>query len=42
MEANDTVFRLPRWMKVPMPKGENYSKVRNLIKEHDLNTICTS
>lgn len=42
MEANDTVFRLPRWMKVPMPKGEKYSKVRNLIREHDLNTICTS
>lgn len=42
MEANDTVFRLPRWMKVPMPKGENYSKVRNLIRKHDLNTICTS
>jgi lipoic acid synthetase len=29
-------------MKVPMPKGENYSKVKNLIREHDLNTICTS
>lgn len=42
MEAKDTVFRLPRWMKVPMPKGENYSNVRNLIREHDLNTICTS
>lgn len=42
MEARDTVFRLPRWMKVPMPKGENYSKVRNLIQEHQLNTICTS
>jgi lipoyl synthase len=42
MEARDTVFRLPRWMKVPMPKGENYSKVRNLIREHQLNTICTS
>lgn len=42
MELKDTVYRLPRWMKVPMPKGENYSKVRNLIKEHQLNTICTS
>jgi lipoic acid synthetase len=42
MEAKDTVFRLPRWMKVPMPKGENYSKVKNLIQEHQLNTICTS
>lgn len=38
---NDTI-RLPRWMKVPMPKGENYSKVRNLIHDHQLNTICTS
>ena len=42
METNDTVFRLPRWMKVPMPKGENYSKVKNLVREHGLNTICTS
>ena len=42
MESKDTVYRLPRWMKVPMPKGENYSKVRNLIRQHDLNTICTS
>ena len=29
-------------MKVPLPKGENYSRVRNLINEHSLNTICTS
>ncbi len=42
METKDTAFRLPRWMKVPMPKGETYSRVRNLIKEHELNTICTS
>lgn len=38
---NDTI-RLPRWMKVPMPKGSNYSQVKNLIKDHNLNTICTS
>ncbi len=34
--------RLPHWMKVPMPHGENYSKVKNLITRHKLNTICTS
>jgi len=34
--------RLPRWMKAHMPKGEKYSKVKNLIKEHKLHTICTS
>ncbi len=34
--------RLPRWMKSPLPKGENYSKVKRLIAEHKLHTICTS
>ncbi len=34
--------RLPRWMKSPLPHGEKYSKVRNLIREQNLNTICTS
>lgn len=38
---NDTI-RLPRWMKVPMPKGTNYSQVKRLIQEHHLHTICTS
>lgn len=34
--------RLPRWMKMKMPKGESYSKVKNLVTQHGLNTICTS
>jgi lipoyl synthase len=34
--------RLPRWMKSPLPKGENYIKVKRLIADHHLNTICTS
>ena len=34
--------RLPRWMKMQMPKGESYSKVKNLVAQHQLNTICTS
>lgn len=34
--------RLPRWMKMNMPKGESYSKVKNLVEKHGLHTICTS
>ncbi len=34
--------RLPRWMKMEMPKGENYSKVKNLVAGNGLHTICTS
>lgn len=34
--------RLPRWMKMQMPKGESYSKVKNIVQHHKLHTICTS
>lgn len=34
--------RLPGWMKMQMPKGQNYSKVKNLVEKHELHTICTS
>jgi len=34
--------RLPRWMKMTLPKGESYSKVKNLVNQHGLHTICTS
>jgi lipoic acid synthetase len=42
MLIDDSVVRLPRWMKVPMPKGENYSRIKNIIERNKLNTICTS
>lgn len=34
--------RLPRWLKMKMPKGETYSKVKNIVEKHNLHTICTS
>ncbi len=34
--------RLPRWMKMQMPKGESYSRVKNMVSCHQLHTICTS
>ncbi|PTN04613.1 lipoic acid synthetase [Mangrovibacterium marinum] len=41
-DISNTKERLPRWMKSQLPSGENYSKVKRLITEHKLNTICTS
>ena len=41
-EITEKRERLPRWMKSELPGGENYSKVKRLIAEHKLNTICTS
>jgi len=34
--------RLPKWMKMEMPSGANYSRVKNLVKKNGLHTICTS
>lgn len=42
IKEEEKIYRLPRWMKVPLPKGENYSRVKNLIRDNELNTICTS
>ncbi len=36
------IRRLPRWMKMQMPKGESYSKVKNTVQKYNLHTICTS
>jgi lipoyl synthase len=32
----------PKWLRVKLPTGENYKKVRGLVEEHKLHTICES
>lgn len=32
----------PKWLRVKLPTGENYKKVRGLVSEHKLHTICES
>jgi len=34
--------RKPDWLRVKLPIGENYRKVRNLVDKYDLHTICQS
>jgi lipoic acid synthetase len=34
--------RLPGWLKMQRASGENYSRVKHLIVDNQLNTICTS
>lgn len=36
------IRRKPEWMKNELPSGDNFIKVRNTLKEHNLNTICQS
>jgi lipoic acid synthetase len=32
----------PKWLRVKLPVGENYKKVRHLVDEYKLHTICQS
>jgi len=32
----------PSWLKVKLPIGEEFTKVRNIVSEHKLHTICQS
>jgi lipoyl synthase len=34
--------RKPSWLRVKLPTGENYRKVRGIVEEHKLHTICQS
>jgi len=41
---NDSFTRekKPKWLRVKLPTGENFKKVRSLVDEHKLHTICQS
>lgn len=43
-EVLDTRVRTkkPKWLRVKLPTGENYRKVRELVDKHELHTICES
>lgn len=42
-EADVSVrIKKPKWLRVKLPTGENYKKVRSLVEEHNLHTICES
>ncbi|MBK7215076.1 MAG: lipoyl synthase [Bacteroidales bacterium] len=34
--------RKPDWLKIKLPKGENYLKVKGILEEQGLHTICVS
>jgi len=40
--ADKVRIKKPKWLRVKLPTGENYKKVRGLVDEHKLHTICES
>lgn len=41
IEAKPKITK-PKWLRVKLPTGESYKKVRGLVSEHKLHTICES
>lgn len=41
-EKNLLRRRKPDWLKVKLPSGENFRKIRSIVRENNLHTICTS
>ncbi len=41
-EKNLLRRRKPQWLKVKLPSGENFRKIRSIVRENNLHTICTS
>jgi lipoyl synthase len=35
-------IKKPPWLKVTLPTGEPYQRIKNLLDEHDLHTVCES
>jgi lipoic acid synthetase len=44
VNKDDAEIRIkkPKWLRVKLPTGENFKKVRSLVDEHKLHTICES
>ncbi len=44
LETEDKPIRIkkPKWLRVKLPTGEEYRKVRAIVDEHKLHTICES
>ena len=41
-KENKVRIKKPKWLRVKLPTGENYKRVRSLVDEHKLHTICES
>tara|TARA_Y100000589_G_scaffold313488_1_gene334882 strand:+ start:614 stop:1483 length:870 start_codon:yes stop_codon:yes gene_type:complete len=42
LEKKRVRYKKPKWLRVKLPIGEEYKKVRKLVDDHNLNTICQS
>jgi lipoyl synthase len=39
---SEPIQRKPDWLKIKLPKGTNFTQVKNIVARYNLHTICTS
>jgi lipoyl synthase len=42
MSSQSNYLRKPEWLKIRLPRGEEFAKVNSLVKKYQVHTICTS
>lgn len=42
MSEETVKIKKPKWLRVKLPTGEEFKKVRNIVDDHGLHTICQS
>ncbi len=42
IEEKPVRIKKPKWLRVKLPTGQEYKKVREIVEEHKLHTICES
>ena len=42
MTNKTDILRKPHWLKIKLPLGQSYTKVKEIVTKHNLHTICTS
>jgi lipoyl synthase len=40
--GNNGYLRKPEWLKIKLPEVKDYAKIRDIVREHNLHTICSS
>ncbi|MCK4663027.1 MAG: lipoyl synthase [Bacteroidales bacterium] len=41
-KKNTNIIRKPNWLKIKLPEVKDYTRIKNIVKEHNLHTICSS
>lgn len=41
-KKTERLYKKPNWLRVKLPTGDNYKKVRKLVDDYNLHTICES